>query len=124
MSLKIESVAGARPEHRVLRLSGRLGLDSVPEFLKTVRGASEPVVILDFSDVPFIDSAGVGSLVQTYASFKKAQRQLALAHMNERVASVLEITKVRRLFAEFPSVAEAEEGLALPGESRAAATGE
>ena len=108
---KVESIAGARPGQRILRLDGRLGLDTAPEFLKSVRAATDPVVILDFSGVSYIDSAGVGSLIQTYASFKKTERRLALAHVNERVTAVLQITKVHSLFAHFPTVKDAEERL-------------
>jgi anti-sigma B factor antagonist len=110
-SLQLEAVPGARPGQRVLRMVGRLGLESVPEFLNSVRSAGEPVLILDFSGVSFIDSAGVGSLIQTMASFKKANRRLALAGVNDRVRAVLEITRVQALLPNFPTVADAEQNL-------------
>lgn len=107
----MESVQGGHGGQRVLRMTGSLALDTVPAFLKMVRAESEPVVILDFSGVSYIDSAGVGSLVQTFAAFKKANRRLALSGVNERVRAVLEITRVQTLFPSFPTVAEAEQNL-------------
>ena len=110
-SFQIESQAGAQPGHRILRMSGRLGLDTVPEFLKEIRAANDPVVILDFTELSYIDSAGVGSLVQTLATLKKSDRRLALAAVNDRVRAVLEITRVHNLFPHFATLGEAEEKL-------------
>jgi len=107
----MEAKAGGRDGQRVLRITGALALDTVPEFLKLVRAESAPVMILDFSAVSYIDSAGVGALVQSFAAFKKSNRRLALSGVNERVRAVLEITRVQSLFPSFPTVAEAEQNL-------------
>jgi anti-sigma B factor antagonist len=110
--LQIETVAGGRSGQRVLRMSGSLGLDTVPDFLKIIRAQSDPVVILDFGGLSYIDSAGVGSLVQTFAAFKKSERRLVLSAVNDRVRAVLEITRVQSLFPSYATVADAEKNLA------------
>jgi anti-sigma B factor antagonist len=108
---QMESRAGSRPGQRVVRLSGRLGLDTVQDFLKNVRATGDPVIILDMGGLSYIDSAGVGSLVQTFASFKKSQRQLALTGVNDRVRAVLEVTRVSNLIPSYASVSDAEQNL-------------
>lgn len=110
--LQLEALPGGRDGQRVLRMTGSLALDTVPEFLKVIRAESAPVIILDFSAISYVDSAGVGSLVQTFAAFKKSSRRLALVGVNERVRAVLEITRVQSLFLSFPTLAEAEQSLA------------
>ena len=109
--LQIETRQGGHAGQRVLRVVGKLGLETVPVFLDSVRAQTDPVVILDFNGVTYIDSAGVGSLVQTFAAFKKSQRRLALTGLNERVQKVLEITRVQALLPSYPTVAEAEQNL-------------
>jgi len=109
--LQVESRAGGREGRRVLRVVGRLGLDTVPVFLDSLRAEKDPVIILDFTGVSYIDSAGVGSLVQTLAAFRKVQRQLILTAVNDRVRAVLEITRVQALLPSFSTVAEAEQKL-------------
>ncbi len=109
--LQIAARAGARAGQRVLRVEGRLGMDSVPEFLKAIRAEKEAAIILEMGGVPSIDSAGVGALVQTFTAFQKSGRKLALVQVGEGVASVLEVTKVLSLFPRFASVAEAEQQL-------------
>ncbi len=108
----MESRAGGRPGQRVLALSGRLGLETVPEFLHSVRKVAEPALILDFTGISYMDSAGVGALIQTCAACQKANRRLALAALSDRMVAVLQITRVDRLFSRYATVAEAERSLA------------
>ncbi len=110
--LEIRKKDGSRPGQRVLHLMGALSLQTVPDFLKVVRAETSPVLIVDFSDIIIVDSAGVGALLQTMASMNKASRKLGLAGLGQRTIAVLEITRVIGLFQVFPTLAEAEEKLA------------
>ncbi len=89
-----------------------MDLDTAPQFLQAVRAERAPAVILDLSNVDYLDSGGVGALVQTYSSFRKAQRRLALAAPRPRIVAVLELTCLLGLFQVYPNVAEAESHLA------------
>ena len=109
---QVEGRDGARLGQRILTLSGPLGFESVPGFLKAVRAETAPVVILDLSRVTFVDSAGVGALIQAYVSFKGASRRLGIVGASQQVLAVLEITRVKNLFAIFSSLNEAAERLA------------
>jgi len=109
--LEIRKLEGAHPGQRVLRLIGALSLQTVPDFLKVVRAETAPVLIVEFTDIIIVDSAGVGSLLQTMASMNKTNRKLGLAGLGQRTLAVLEITRVIGLFNVFPTVAEAEEKL-------------
>ncbi len=64
-------------------------------------------VILDLSEVPYLDSSGLGSLVSAYVSRQKAGRRVALSGVNERVFRLFEITKVESLFLIFPTLDDA-----------------
>jgi anti-sigma B factor antagonist len=109
--LKIQIQSGERHGRRIVRLVGRLNIETVPEFLKVMRGDQSPVVILDFSGVAYIDSAAVGALIQTHVALQKSGQMLALAGVSPRVDAVLDITHVKRIFRTFPNVAAAEEVL-------------
>ena len=93
-TLEIQKLDGSRAGQRVLRLIGALSLQTVPDFLKVVRAETAPTLIVEFSGVTIVDSAGVGSLLQTVASMNKAQRKLGLANVSQRTRAVLEITRV------------------------------
>lgn len=109
--IQIEASAGSKPDTRVLRLNGALNLVTVPGFLEKLRAEKSGKLILDFSGVSMVDSAGVGSLIQTYIGFQSARRKLALVGMSPRILSVLEITRVKTVLPVFATLQEAEEKL-------------
>lgn len=99
---------GPRAGQRVLRLKGPLSLHTVFEFQNLVRAETAPNVIIDFSGVPFIDSAGLGALVGAHISAQKARRKLSFAGMNTQVMALLEMTRIRGMFLIYGTVEEAQ----------------
>lgn len=110
--LTIQSVAGRDAGRRIVRLAGPLTLSTVVEFQDAIRAEQADVLILDVSQVSYMDSAGLGSLVNAHVSCVKSGRRLALVGAAGRVQSLLNTTRVFKVFVTFPSLAEAEAGLA------------
>jgi len=107
--LEITPSNGSRPGRRVLRLAGRLGIETVPAFLAAARTETAPTLILDMGDIEYMDSSGVGALLQIHVSLAKGNRQLVLASVPEKVRLVLEIARLQSIFPMYSSVAIAEE---------------
>jgi anti-anti-sigma factor len=110
--LRLDTRAGKHQGTSVMHVEGPLSLETVPQFLKAVRSETAPLLILDLQGVAFIDSAGVGAMVQTLAHLQKSARQMALVGVGPKVQAVFEITRVQRIFSFFPTAQEAEEQLA------------
>jgi anti-sigma B factor antagonist len=102
-------------ERGVLRLRGPLVNENLPFFQNAVRRDDSAVLFLDFTDVPYIDSAGLGSLVGAYISRNKVGRRMILTGVNTRVLKLFEITKVEQLFLIFPDIHTAVEALSTSG---------
>ena len=107
--LHIEDLAGSREGIRILRLSGPLTLSNVFGFQSKVRADTSRRLILDFTDVPLADSAGIGALVGAYVTRQNGGRSLGLVGVNQRIHEALEITRVDNFFRFFGTVAEAEQ---------------
>lgn len=115
--LMIERLTGPAGPH-VLCLSGPLTLENLPMFQNAIRREENvPVVILDLSEVPYIDSSGLGSLVSAYVTRHKATRRIALSGVNERVLKLFETTKVEPLFLIFPTLDDAITALTTAAEA-------
>lgn len=99
---------GSHAGQRILRLKGPLSLHTVFEFQNLVRSETSPSVIIDFTGVPFIDSAGLGALVGAHVSGQKAGRKLSCTGMNAQVIALLEMTRLRGMFSIYETVEEAE----------------
>jgi STAS domain len=78
-----------------------------------VRTNTSERLILDFSNVPYVDSAGIGALVGAHVTHDKQGRSLALVGVNSRVRAVLGVTQVEHLFHFFENVQEAQAGVTV-----------
>jgi anti-sigma B factor antagonist len=108
--LRLESATGAGGE-RILRLTGPLTLTNIFQFQAMVRAETAPVTIIDMSGVPYVDSAGIGSLMGVYVSRQKDGRKLALVGVNERVKNAMTVTQVYDFFTVYPTLSEADAAL-------------
>ena len=69
---------------------------------------SEPSrLIVDLASVEYMDSSGVGTLVEVFRRVKSYQGELFLVGMQPRVRGVFEITKLDKFFTIRASVSEA-----------------
>ena len=101
----------------VLRLRGPLVHENLAEFQNAIRREDVPTMILDMTGVPYMDSAGLGSLVGTYVSRHKSGRRTVLTGVNPKILHLLEITRMTHLFAIFPSLGDALDALANAGQA-------
>jgi anti-sigma B factor antagonist len=107
-SLRIQDQPGTKAEQRILRLEGALVIATMFEFQAMVRADSSRSLIIDFSNVPYVDSAGIGALVGAYVTRQHGGRNLALVGVNDRIRNALKVTRVEQFFRFFDSVSAAE----------------
>ena len=106
--LVIEDLPGPKDGQQVLRLSGPLVLSTLFDFQAKVRASGSRALIIDFTRVPYVDSAGIGALVGAYVSRQKDGRSLHLVGVSDRIHNALQVTRVENFFQFFHTVAEAE----------------
>ena len=110
--LQIEDVSGTPAGQRVLRLTGPILISNFFQFQSLVRGSTSPTLILDLTEVPYIDSAGIGALVGAYVNHQKDGRRLALVGVTQRVRNTMQITRVEQFFPFYDTLAAAQAGVA------------
>jgi len=112
--LTVERLAGGAGKG-ILCLQGPLTIENVTLFQSALRREEHAdTIILDLSEVPYIDSSGLGSLVSAYISHHKAGRRVALSGVNERVFKLFRIMKVDSLFPIFPTLDDAVAAFSNP----------
>ncbi len=111
-SLTIEDRPGAQGGQRVLALTGPLVLSTMFDFQKMVRADDSRSLIIDFANVPYVDSAGIGALVGAYVTRQNSKRILALVAVSDRIHNALKVTHVEQFFRFFDSVDDAEDATA------------
>ncbi len=97
--LEISINPGQSSDEIVLQLTGPLILDNLFNFQRSWREQSAPSVTVDLTHVPYVDSSGIGSLVNLYVSRQKIGGSVYLMGVSERVMTALAVTRVDKIFA-------------------------
>jgi anti-sigma B factor antagonist len=86
----------------VLRLRGRLNIDSSPDLrdwlLAILRAESPRAVIVDLTDVTYIDSSGIATLIEGLKMGRKQQTTFHLQGLQGRLLHLFQVTGVLTLF--------------------------
>lgn len=101
----------------IIALEGEIDLACSPELreiLDVHAKARRNVLILDFAKVSYVDSSGLATLVEYVRKVQDFGGKLALATVNTRVRTILDLVRLSEIFPIFPTVAEAKVALAGP----------
>jgi anti-anti-sigma factor len=95
----------------IIDMHGRITVqEGADVFRGVVRGLvalSRVDVILNFKDVPYIDSTALGELVRTHLSIARRKGRLTLLHLPARVRELLGTTRLLPVFEIFDDETEA-----------------
>lgn len=114
MDIKLESAkgtagsGGAAPP--IVRLDGEIDLHTCPELrgvLQKLIDENQTQIILDMEEVPYVDSAALGVLVDTQRRLKEKSGTLHLAAVTPFVMRAFEITRLIRIFHVHNTLADA-----------------
>ncbi len=107
--LTIVNAPGANEEQRILQLNGPITIATLFDFRDTVRTEkSAKTLILDFTEVPYVDSAGVGAIVNAHVSCVNSGRRLLLVAVQDRIRTLMRVTKVEQILTILPTLQEAQ----------------
>ncbi|MEU9079558.1 STAS domain-containing protein [Kitasatospora sp. NPDC004745] len=95
---------GREHEPFVVRAGGEIDLDTAPSLRRALAAALEShrEVVLDLSEVTFMDCAGLGALVRARNQADRCGGRLSLRGARHRVARLLELTGLHRRLAVEP----------------------
>lgn len=106
LEVHTEQVSGAT----VVRPDGEIDLGSAPELRNSLNSAQKQKpekLIVDLSDVPYMDSSGVATLVEAMQMTRKQGGTLVLCCMQDKVRSIFEIARLDMVFTIVQSRDEA-----------------
>ena len=95
----------------VVGLNGRIVLGeesgAMREAVKGLMAAGKKKIVLDMSNVTYIDSAGLGILVAAYVSAKNQGASIRLCALGHKFHEVLQITRLLTIFEVYDTQAAA-----------------
>ncbi|HUA84016.1 MAG TPA: STAS domain-containing protein [Bryobacteraceae bacterium] len=110
-ALSIETADGPNGA-KILKLSGPLTLATLFDFQTISRRETTAPVIVDLSGVPYMDSAGLGSLISLWASCQRTKRGFGIIGTSDRIRTLFEVTHCDGLLPCYESLAAADKAIA------------
>ena len=92
---------------KVVQPSGLLDSTIAADFREEINRYVEDkadIIIVDFKDVTFMDSSGLGALVMSLKTIKTAGGQIFLCSINDQVRMLFELTNMDRVFDIFSNL--------------------
>lgn len=101
MKIAVRSIGDAK----IIDCSGKITLgEDTMSLRKTVGDLLQgnfKKIILNFAEVSYIDSSGIGELVSTYTTVLNNGGRLKLLHLTKKIQQLLAITKLLTVFETF-----------------------
>ncbi len=84
--IQLDVTTDETPSETIVRFAGRITLETTEKVKTTVKPllARSKRVVLDFENVKYMDSSGIGTIVGLYASAKAASCQLKLVNVSDK----------------------------------------
>jgi anti-sigma B factor antagonist len=98
----------------VIRLRGEVDLQHSPALRQLLRSKAQlrvSALLLDISEVRYIDSSGLATLVEYYQQSRGFKGRLVLAGATPRVKSVFVLVRLHEIFEFYATVHDAKSSL-------------
>ena len=86
-------------------VSGRLSsfeTGALRDFISRLLKQGHKDIILNLTDLQYLDSSGIGELARVYVSVVKQSGQMKVIGLSSKIEEVLKITHLYQVFPEFP----------------------
>ena len=94
------------PVVKIIQPSGILDSTNATSFRQQIISLIEEgadIVLIDFKDVIFMDSSGLGALVLALKTVRSTGSKLLICSINEQVKMLFELTSMDRVFEIYPN---------------------
>jgi anti-sigma B factor antagonist len=99
-----------RDDAAVVRLSGACSLDVAEKMracLVELAAAQVPLIVLEMSDLDFIESTGIGAIIAAHLKARHHRGLIRLVSPNDPIRQILSITRLTQLFPIYSDVDKA-----------------
>jgi len=83
------------------------GIDELRQSINNAIKDKEKQLVLNFAEVPYLDSTGLGEVVRSYTTLKKEGGTVKIANLSNKVKDLMMVTKLITVFETFESENEA-----------------
>lgn len=97
----------------VCKITGEININSSTQLrglFDELINQGQKKVIVDFSGLDYIDSAGLAVMIELLQRLQRASGVLRLCALNKRIKSIFEVTKLSNIFSIHDNIDSAKQG--------------
>ena len=83
------------------------GIDELRQSIDATIKDNEKQLVLNFAEVPYLDSTGLGEVVRSYTTLKKEGGTIKIVNLTNKVKDLMMVTKLITVFETFENENEA-----------------
>jgi anti-anti-sigma factor len=106
--MEVVREAGGTGSTAILRLKGPLTITTLFTLQDSLREIPDADTVIDVSEVPYIDSAGLGTILSRWSHTQRTGHKFAVTGVSPRIEVLLEITKVNTVLPMFKTAEDAD----------------
>ena len=95
----------------ILDLKGKIlfgdGIDELREAINNSIKADEKSLLLNFAEVPYLDSTGLGEVVRSYSTMRSKGGAVKIVNLTHKVKDLLAVTKLITVFETYENEEDA-----------------
>ncbi|MEA5620306.1 STAS domain-containing protein [Cronbergia sp. UHCC 0137] len=91
---------------KIITINGSFNSNTSSEFQQNIAEivqTNTKIVLVDFQNVIFMDSSGLGALILAFKALKKANIKMVLCSINQQVKILFELTSMDDIFEIYPN---------------------
>lgn len=114
MEIQVEEKEG----FHVVTPIGELDVYTVPLFRKVIlklEGERRHDIVLDLTRLSFMDSSGLGSLIETFQKSQTVKGELAFVIDNPRLLKIIRLVDLHKVFKIYPNLGRALQSVGVSG---------
>ena len=94
------SATDSTPTQIIVHCTGKITSNTTQSLRATVKPlfSESETVVLDLTNVSYLDSSGLGAIVGLYVSAKTAKSQLKLINLNRQLKELFSITRLGSIY--------------------------
>lgn len=101
MDIQVDS----RGKRRIVRIEGKVTFESCPalqNYLEAIMDEGADEVVIDFRDVPFVDSSGIGEILRLFKHMREVGGEVVLMNPNRKLRDLFDMYR----FGQFMKICE------------------
>jgi anti-sigma B factor antagonist len=99
---ELSLTTAATPTEMIVDCTGKITSNTIELLKVTVKPlfSEGKTVVLDLTNVSFLDSSGLGAIIGLFVSAKAAKSRLKLINLNDRLKELFSITRLGQFLTE------------------------